>query len=227
MSAIQSCAHHYGVIGGGIPQHFASAVDRDKWKRWQGDGKEKTTFKLNRTRAKLKIKLYLAEVIHTRSCWGYMRRWRRFYYMSDSTVTWQNRRKQPLWSSNRSPKNRRKWHTWGRVRVVCVGIWCYQSGTDREVDSQWGGGVRVKHLGAWRGDVCVYVFREWRSLSLRWSLCCTLGKTFGVCQQRTTCRAWGMWAAPLSMLCLTPSSHPIMDLGCGPSAVLSKHYFCG
>lgn len=41
MSAIQSCAHHYGVIGGGIPQRFASAVDRDKWTYWQGDEKEK------------------------------------------------------------------------------------------------------------------------------------------------------------------------------------------
>ena len=30
----------------------------------------------------------------------------------------------------------------------------------------------------------------------------------------------------LSVCCgLAPSSHPIMDLGCGPSAVLSKHYF--
>lgn len=65
-----------------------------------------------------------------------------------------------------------------------------------------------------------------RSLCLRRPLCYTLGKTFGVCQQRTTCRASEMWTAPLSMSCLTPSSHPIMDLGCGPSAALSKHYFC-
>lgn len=132
--------------------------------------------------------------------------------------------------------NHRRWHTLGPAReVVSVGIWYYHRDTDRETASQWES-VRVRQLG---GEGCVWVFlwrvalldldvptvqqsctpqmHTWQnilSLSVQGLLYRGLPVALRECEKH------------LSVCCgLAPSSHPIMDLGCGPSAVLSKHYF--
>lgn len=106
--------------------------------------------------------------------------------------------------------------------------------TERETGSQWGS-VRVTQLV---GGVCVFLHKADRhrgshgcsdaSSVLRR---CTLGKN--ILSLSIEGLLYGGLPVALrecekhfSVCCgLTPSSHPIMDLGCGPSAVLSKHYF--
>lgn len=111
--------------------------------------------------------------------------------------------------------NRRRWHTWGTVReVVSVGVWYYHS----DSGGMWGSSSCVCFWGAMlcktRMVSQLHTWQNILSLSTEGLLYRGLPVVLRECEKH------------LSVCCgLTTSSHPIMDLGWGPSAVLSKHYF--